>query len=143
MVRALTADGNEKVAIWEPNDLEHTPYVVANNDMGITATAQSVTTYAIKDSVTADIEDVYNTLDTTNLSAPITMKPVYDETGTKATEELTAIDGTTKLGLKPNTISKVRVYIWLEGQDVDCINWASLGGNVLIDVGLSKKGTKS
>ena len=35
----------------------------------------------------------------------------------------------------------MRMYIWLEGQDVDCINYASLGGNVKIDVGLSKPGT--
>ena len=35
----------------------------------------------------------------------------------------------------------MRMYIWLEGQDVDCMNYASLGWNVKIDVGLSKPGT--
>ena len=32
----------------------------------------------------------------------------------------------------------MKMYVWLEGQDVDCINYASLGGNVTLNVGLSK-----
>lgn len=40
--------------------------------------------------------------------------------------------------LPPNKISRLRVYVWLEGQDVDCINWASHGGAVKIDIGLVK-----
>ena len=35
----------------------------------------------------------------------------------------------------------MRMYVWLEGQDVDCINYASLGGGLTIDVGLSKPGS--
>ena len=30
------------------------------------------------------------------------------------------------------------MYIWLEGQDVDCINYASHGGGIEVDVGLIK-----
>lgn len=33
---------------------------------------------------------------------------------------------------------KIRVYVWIEGQDPDCINTASLGGGLTIDIGLSK-----
>ena len=40
--------------------------------------------------------------------------------------------------LAPNSITKVRVYIWLEGQDVDCINYASHGGGVTVNIGLVK-----
>ena len=141
-VREITAKGDEKVAIWEPNDLEHTPYVVSNNDMGITQTAQSVTTYAIKNTVggtTTDIDDVYDTTDEANLASPITMKPAYNlNTGTTTIANLTATDGTTTLGLKPNTITKVRVYIWLEGQDPDCVDLASTGDKLNIDLKLTK-----
>ena len=35
------------------------------------------------------------------------------------------------------------MYVWLEGQDVDCINYASLGGSMTINVGLSKPGTNT
>lgn len=40
--------------------------------------------------------------------------------------------------LPPNKISRLRVYVWLEGQDVDCINWASHGGGVKVNIGLVK-----
>ena len=35
-------------------------------------------------------------------------------------------------------VTKVRIYFWIEGQDVDCINWASYGGGVTVDIGLVK-----
>lgn len=38
--------------------------------------------------------------------------------------------------IKSNAISRVRVYLWLEGQDVDCLNIASTGHGVLVDLDL-------
>ena len=35
-------------------------------------------------------------------------------------------------------VCKVRMYIWLEGQDVDCINYASHGQGIELDIGLTK-----
>ena len=35
------------------------------------------------------------------------------------------------------------MYVWLEGQDVDCINYASHGGGIEIDVGLIKEMEKN
>ena len=40
-----------------------------------------------------------------------------------------------------NQYQKIRVYVWMEGQDPDCINAASLGGGLTIDIGFSKPGT--
>lgn len=37
-----------------------------------------------------------------------------------------------------NTICRIRVYVWLEGQDVDCVNYASHGGGVTVNIGLVK-----
>ena len=37
-------------------------------------------------------------------------------------------------------VCRVRMYIWLEGQDVDCINYASHGGGITVNVGLLKDG---
>ena len=37
-----------------------------------------------------------------------------------------------------NQVSRLRMYVWLEGQDVDTINQASHGGGVHLDLGLVK-----
>lgn len=58
-----------------------------------------------------------------------------------AVKLVSAKDGKADFSIEPGKYVRMRMYIWLEGQDVDCINYASLGGNVKIDVGLSKPGT--
>lgn len=40
--------------------------------------------------------------------------------------------------IAPNSIVRLRVYVWLEGQDVDCINYASHGGGITLNLGLVK-----
>lgn len=60
-----------------------------------------------------------------------------------AVKLVSAKDGKADFSIEPGKYVRMRMYIWLEGQDVDCINYASLGGNVKIDVGLSKPGTKT
>lgn len=37
-----------------------------------------------------------------------------------------------------NCVTRLRLYVWLEGQDVDCINYASHGGGIDVDLGLQK-----
>ena len=37
-----------------------------------------------------------------------------------------------------NTIIRLRMYVWLEGQDPDCVNYASHGGGIELDFGLCK-----
>ena len=64
----------------------------------------------------------------------------YDDTQA-AVKLVSAKDGKADFSIEPGKYVRMRMYIWLEGQDVDCINYASLGGNVKIDVGLSKPGT--
>ena len=141
-VRELEDSESGTVAIWEPNHLNHIPYVVANNRMGITSTSQQVSTLTIKDTVTGDITDIYNWNDRRNLSKPITMTPTYElDSGTTEKASLTARDGSTELGLESNRISKVRVYIWMEGQDPDCISMASLGDKLNVNLKLTKDKT--
>ena len=41
--------------------------------------------------------------------------------------------------LAPNSITKVRVYIWLEGQDIDNYDFASLGKTIAINFGFTKE----
>ena len=41
--------------------------------------------------------------------------------------------------LAPNSITKVRVYIWIEGQDVDNYDFAALGNSIKINFGFTKE----
>ena len=46
----------------------------------------------------------------------------------------------TTFTISPNEYQRIRVYFWMEGQDPDCINSASLGGGLTLDIGFSKPG---
>ena len=52
------------------------------------------------------------------------------------------LDGTTtndgSFDIPANQYSKIRVYVWMEGQDPDCINYASLGAGMTLNLGFSK-----
>jgi len=41
--------------------------------------------------------------------------------------------------LAPNSITKVRVYIWIEGQDIDNYDFASLGKQISVEFGFTKE----
>ena len=43
------------------------------------------------------------------------------------------------ISLAPNSITKVRVYIWLEGQDVDNYDFAQLGRQISVNFGFTKE----
>jgi len=51
----------------------------------------------------------------------------------------TGMDRPQFMSLAPNSITKVRVYIWLEGQDIDNYDFASLGKQVAINFGFTKE----
>ena len=138
------------VAIWEPNSNDHVEYVVQNNNKitgagsGFNATTQ-MDTYALTDSsLSQSIADIYkwdgserllqkqNVLQTTKTSTE-------DYSIAEGVQNLVSTsDGTTEFGIAPNKICRIRIYLWLEGQDVDCINYASHGGGVKVNIGLVK-----
>ena len=145
IVIADTYGNISDMAIWEPNAKKHVPYIVKNNNIdGATFTdGQEVTTYGLKSSaVSQTIADIYK-LDT-NSSKQNTLK-------TNTTDNLVAdegvqnlvsnSDGVTPFTIEPNKISKIRVYVWLEGGDVDCTNYASHGGGIEATIGLIKDAT--
>ena len=138
------------VAIWEPNSNDHVEYIVQNNNKitGAGASFNATTqmdTYALRDSsIGQTIKDIYkwdgseqylakqNVLQTTKTSTE-------DYSISEGVQNLvSATDGTTTFGIAPNKISRIRIYLWLEGQDVDCINYASHGGGIKVNIGLVK-----
>ena len=92
--------------------------------------------WAITDTATADGID-----DANGLSKQYTLQTSTDGV-TDVTQLVSADDGETKFTIEPGQYHRLTMYVWLEGQDVDTTNWASLGGDVTIDVGLSKPGTE-
>ena len=44
--------------------------------------------------------------------------------------------------IESNKVSKIRVYVWLEGQDPDCDTDASQGGGIEVNIGLTKGETQ-
>ena len=138
------------VAIWEPNSNDHVDYVVQNNNKvtGVGANFNATTqmdTYALTDSsVGQSIADIYkwdgterlvqkqNVLQTTKTSTE-------DYSIAEGVQNLVSTsDGTTDFGIAPNKICRLRIYVWLEGQDVDCINYASHCGGEKVNIGLVK-----
>ena len=163
-VRELAPAASEKVAIWEPNYLEHTSYVISNDtrvsslipdEMGGTnTTATEYTGYITKPLASSTSGDVSNVASAG--TAITTFRSEYlkdggsvtegsntytiDAWGTKTPKAITYTDGNT-LGLEANKISKVRVYVWLEGQDPDCVDMASTAGRLDIKLKFMKDAT--
>jgi hypothetical protein len=72
----------------------------------------------------------------------------YDKTKAKLvdldyftdTEKMyTGVDRPTFMTLAPNSITKVRVYIWIEGQDIDNYDFSSLGAQIAVNFGFTKE----
>ena len=156
------------VAIWEPNSNDHVDYIVTNNnyiqwasadankyatkDLGAGKkgfdTTTQMPTYALKESsIGGNIEDIYvwngseanlqkqNTLQTTK-------KSEADYTVKEGVQNLvSATDGSTTFTIPASKVCRLRIYVWLEGQDVDCINYASYGGGIKVNIGLVKGST--
>ena len=41
--------------------------------------------------------------------------------------------------LAPNSITKVRIYVWIEGQDIDNYDFASIGKQITVNFGFTKE----
>ena len=152
-------------SIWEPNADDHVDYIVKNNNKITWSTSDAsayatktlddgtkgfdtttkMPTYALKTSAVGQtINDIYMWNGTeANLARQYTLQTTKTSTTDYTIKEgvqnlVKATDGTTAFGIAPNKITRIRVYLWLEGQDVDCINYASHGGGVKVNIGLVK-----
>ncbi len=145
----------EKIAIWEPNAPHHVQYVVDNNNKLTGSKAvtfedgDAITTYALTSTALTQqtINNVFNT-DDSALGEQVTLQTeMTSQTEGDEDYRILSTDGKPynlkdtdgdDFTIPTNTISRLRVYVWLEGQDVDCINLASLGGGIEVDLGLTK-----
>ena len=134
-IQALKTTDATNVYIWEPNYNAHTAtglsnaysYYNSTNSGGQYTTAQAGTqiTYHGVTGAIAVADDVLlskaNPTDTSGKFAAVTANIATANNWSSGTtyEQLFA--------LTPNYITKIRVYFWIEGQDIDCENNASGG----------------
>jgi len=60
---------------------------------------------------------------------------LYDTTVPVTTQNYT--NSAVPFYIEPFKVSRVRIYLWLEGQDVDCLNIASMGHGVSVNIDLT------
>lgn len=113
-----------RVLSWEPNNDSHTAYGVENhNSLGWYSTSiatgdnQPVVPW---DGVTGEMSDVLLS------SCKATANPSYfaQITPTWTTKKAAVVNNTMPDKLQTG-VTKYRAYLWVEGQDVDCENYAS------------------
>ena len=122
---------NGKACIWEPNDDVHTAAAVsaASSIYGKTTTQTGATPlpyYGVKAEISTPVP--------LNSKAEASFAEVKPSIQTKA-----ANDAINKVCDLKKGITKVRIYMWVDGQDVDCENNAS-GSDITYDVQFSIPG---
>lgn len=145
--------------VWEPNDATHTTPALtrfsrvcvkrdsstgayseeegdARKCTAVTAT-QSLPTYAVKANITTDASPMVNIYD--GLNGYVNSNYLVETNYYTDTEKNQNDDTKTEfMYLAPNSITKIRVYIWLEGQDIDNYDIANEYGKIKVAFGLTK-----
>ena len=86
-------------------------------------TVQTVATHATEDDYTTAV----NSYNIGNLGEDVTTVPLLDTTA----------ENGNAFYIKSDATSRIRIYLWLEGQDVDCLNRASEGHGVQLNIDLT------
>jgi len=147
--------------IWEPNDTDHVANAISwyntsckkrtgdvvtssgsySGSCGVLTDGIAYPTYAINNDITSgnniDIYDggTYNGYTTGPSGTLLTAYPYFTDT----MKLLTGTSRPTFMTLAPNSITKVRVYIYIEGQDIDNYDFASIGRKISVKFGFTKE----
>ena len=142
--------------IWEPNETAHVEAAKTwyeksckkrNNTQGkfeysadacTTLGTEYLATSAVKTDILAnDYVDVYDGAYNTFTATDSKLEQVNTFTDSEKLAQGNARNEF--MTLAPNSITKIRVYIWLEGQDVDNYDFASLGKKITVNFGFTKE----
>ena len=146
--------------MWEPNKKVHTSSIVTyfnsackkretdgsytTNACNILNTTSNWDSFVIRDTIVAsdnvDIYDGNNNYGGSLYSPTNNPTGKLDSVGTYMSPETSTVYSVSNqlFTLAGNSITKVRVYIWLEGQDIDNYDVISKNSNVRISFGLTK-----
>ncbi len=117
----------------------------ADSNCGEVEDGTANSTYAIRRVVNvADKVDVYDgaqyngytkTIKTADGDEPLFEYNYFTDTEKK----LVGMQRPTFMTLAPNSITKIRVYVWIEGQDIDNYDFASIGKQINVAFGFTKE----
>ena len=100
-------------------------------------------TYAIKDNIaSSDNVDIYDgskndkVYNNYNANLNVVEKFPYF---TDSAKNLTGLDRPQFMTLAPNSITKIRIYIYIEGQDIDNYEFAQIGKKIAVNFGFTKE----
>ena len=145
--------------IWEPNDRNHVAGAIEYyNESCKTRTAEGYSDKsckAITDGLaysTYAISDVITYKEGENLLPVVDVYDGAEYNSYEGSTKLTAVDtftdsekllaGTARqdfMTLAPNSITKVRVYVYIEGQDIDNYDLAQIGKKISVNFGFTKQ----
>ena len=145
-----------KAQIWEPNDTKHAAATinyfnktckkrVGNNvfDKGAYSSSpcdpledgKAVETYVVSAPITNPTNtDIYDGLNGYTAGSGLT----HIDTFTDAERDLENENRKQFISLAPNSVTKLRIYVYIEGQDVDNYSIASIGKKISVGFGLTK-----
>ena len=154
--------------IWEPNDRAHVDNAISwyntackqrsedGDDLtaedaytaepcGTIVNGERYPTYAVGGVIdeTSSVDNYdgaeYNGYEGTISADAAPNKLVGVDTFTDSEKNLQSTARIAFIYLAPNSVTKVRVYIWLEGQDVDNYDFAQLGRQISVKFGFTKE----
>lgn len=147
--------------IWEPNDRNHVADAISNYNNACKSRTDATTygaegtcsplvdglakqTYAISDEINYKNEegdlpvvDVYDGADYNGYTGSTVLEAF--KTFTDSDKLKTGTSRQQFFSLAPNSITKVRVYVFLEGQDVDNYDFAQIGKKISVNFGFTKQ----
>ena len=124
MIQSLSTNSNDNVYIWEPNYDTHTIHGIEN-----AANIYGITTSEIGDKIIYDgvSKEISASQNITVQQAKSSIYPNYFQTVDINYYTENNFTNNLPIFTLKGGISKYRVYMWIEGQDVDCENNASVG----------------
>lgn len=140
--------------VTDPTDITLTSSYTANSHCNGVTNGTAKATYAIGRTINvADKVDVYDgaqyngyTATTLATYAPYsqatndTTAPLFAyDYFTDTERDLPGMSRPTFMTLAPNSITKIRVYVWIEGQDVDNYDFSSIGKQIKVGFGFTKE----
>ena len=151
-----------KATIWEPNDTKHVAPAIqyyqnsckertgedvtdkdsfTNNPCGEVKDGTAYSTYAIAQAIGyGDNIDVYDGEDFNKYKASVTSGKLVDyDYFTDTEKNKKGVLRPSFMTLAPNSITKVRVYIYIEGQDIDNYDYAAVGKQISVGFGFTKQ----
>lgn len=145
--------------VWEPNDTSHEVGAISwyetsclnrtgaditadasytTNACGLVVDGLAYPTYAIKTAIPSQSNvDVYDGTAYNGYTSATYLQSISYFTDTM--KFLTGTERPTFITLAPNSITKLRVYIYIEGQDIDNYDFASIGQQISVAFGFTKQ----